>query len=163
MDKYVCIKSPFGPLKVIRGIRSVFHTKITVRRLCPLQSCNRQHFGANGLSPGTEPDPCRTLTATGAAQHCEGPSQALGQTLGHGVTIVTEHPVRLTPPLSGGFVGYATYEIDAVSSGFKREAMPIKNNDVQSLICWSHVPCPGGFQTGARGGPTYSSRIIRNT
>ena len=39
----------------------------------------------------------------------------------------------------------------AVSSGFKREAMPIKNHDVQSLIRWIHVPCPGGFQTGARG------------
>ena len=38
-----------------------------------------------------------------------------------------------------------------VSSGFKREAIPIKNHDVQSLIRWIHVPCPGGFQTGARG------------
>ena len=25
------------------------------------------------------------------------------------------------------------------SSGFKREAIPIKNHDAQSLICWSHV------------------------
>ena len=30
----------------------------------------------------------------------------------------------------------------AVSSGFKREAIPIKNHDVQSLIRWIHVPCP---------------------
>ena len=41
--------------------------------------------------------------------------------------------------------------VRAVSSGFKREAIPIKNHDVQSLIRWIHVPCPGGFQTGARG------------
>ena len=36
-------------------------------------------------------------------------------------------------------------------SSFKREGIPIKNHDVQSLIRWIHVPCPGGFQTGARG------------
>ena len=30
--------------------------------------------------------------------------------------------------------------VSAVSSGFKSEAMPIKNHDVQSLIRWIHVP-----------------------
>ena len=55
---------------------------------------------------------------------------------------------RLHPRL--GRARLSSYAL-AVSSGFKRDAMPIKNHDVQSLIRWIHVPCPGGFQTGARG------------
>ncbi len=41
----------------------------------------------------------------------------------------------------------------AVSSGFKREAMPIKNHDVQpsSVGATCRVLDAGGFQTGARG------------
>ena len=34
----------------------------------------------------------------------------------------------------------------AVSSGFKREAIPFKNHDAQSLIRWIHVPHPGDLR-----------------
>ena len=35
---------------------------------------------------------------------------------------------------------------NSVLSGFKREAIPIKNNDAQLLIRWIHVPHPAGLR-----------------
>ena len=58
-------------------------------------------------------------------------------------TKVTELAVVVSGP-------HAAEHVPVNSSGSKREAIPIKNHDVQSLIRWIHVPYPGGFQTGAR-------------
>ena len=49
-----------------------------------------------------------------------------------------------------GTVGIWAFDIEqqAVSSGFKREAIPIKNHDLQLLIRGIHVPHPGGLNRG---------------
>ena len=55
----------------------------------------------------------------------------------------------------------------AVSSGFKREAIPIKNHDAQSLICWIHVLVLGASGALAAAsehksdmGPSSSQKIL---
>ena len=62
-------------------------------------------------------------------------------------TLLTPLPAKYTvlPISTRALVTSGQKQGAAVSRGFKREAIPIKNHDVQSLIRWIQVPHPGGL------------------